>query len=177
MIQNNKVANRYAKAFFIQTKENHELEKTLKDCQLILKTLVQEKEMLGILKNPTVGKVSKISVLTKIFKSHLQVLTLNFLRLVINRGREGLLQFILEEFVRLYNLEKNIIVVELSTTTPLSHELKESIKKKVSLTADVRLVEKIDKSLIGGFIINRGDKQYDASIRKKIRNTKRVFKV
>ena len=124
MIQNNKAANRYAKAFFVQTKENHELEKTLKDCQLILKTLVQEKELLGILKNPTV-----------------------------------------------------IIVVELSSTTPLSPELKESIKKKVSLTADVRLVEKIDKSLIGGFIINRGDKQYDASIRKKIRNTKRVFKV
>jgi len=177
VIQNNKVANRYAKAFFIQTKENHQLEKTLEDCQLILKTLLQEQELLGVLKNPTVSKTSKISVLTKLFKSHLHLLTLNFLRLVINRGREAFLQFILEEFIRLYNVEQNIIIVELSTTTSLSNDLKESIKKKVSLTADVRLVEKIDKSLIGGFIIKRGDKQYDASIRKKIRNTKRVFKV
>jgi F-type H+-transporting ATPase subunit delta len=43
-------------------------------------------------------------------------------------------------------------------------------------TSEVVLQEKIDKSIIGGFIIRVGDKQVDASIAKKINSLKRTFK-
>ena len=51
------------------------------------------------------------------------------------------------------------------------------MKQKVSPTGQVKLKESIDKNLLGGFIINSGDLQYDASVRKKINNVKRAFKL
>ena len=39
----------------------------------------------------------------------------------------------------------------------------------------VELTEKVDKELIGGFIIRVGDKQYDESVARKLNNLKREF--
>ena len=37
--------------------------------------------------------------------------------------------------------------------------------------------EKIDRTIIGGFIIKMGDSQYDTSVRKKLKNVKRAFQL
>jgi F-type H+-transporting ATPase subunit delta len=47
---------------------------------------------------------------------------------------------------------------------------------KGSGNSDVVLEEKINKDIIGGFIIRIGDKQVDASIAAKLNNLKRSFK-
>ncbi len=39
----------------------------------------------------------------------------------------------------------------------------------------LELTEKVDKELIGGFIIRVGDKQYDESVARKLNNLKREF--
>ena len=43
-------------------------------------------------------------------------------------------------------------------------------------TSEVIIQEKIDKNVIGGFIIRVGDKQVDATIVRKINSLKRSFK-
>jgi F-type H+-transporting ATPase subunit delta len=51
----------------------------------------------------------------------------------------------------------------------------ESIVKKLSNRKEVELEEKIDKDLIGGFILNVEDKQIDASIRNNLKKLKLKF--
>ena len=46
---------------------------------------------------------------------------------------------------------------------------------KGSANAEVELVEKADKDLIGGLILRIGDKQVDASIQRKLLNLRRDF--
>ena len=48
------------------------------------------------------------------------------------------------------------------------------IVKGVS-TSEVVLEEKIDKNIIGGFVLRVGDKQVDASIARKLNLLKRSF--
>ena len=43
-------------------------------------------------------------------------------------------------------------------------------KLSKTFTGELRLVEKIDPALIGGFIITIGDKQIDSSVASKLKN-------
>ena len=47
--------------------------------------------------------------------------------------------------------------------------------KKLSEMSAVELEEKVDKDLIGGFVLNVGDKQIDASIKSKLKALKVKF--
>ena len=51
----------------------------------------------------------------------------------------------------------------------------EAIVKKYSDKKQVELVEKIDNDMIGGFVLNVGDRQIDASIKNKIKALKVKF--
>ncbi len=51
----------------------------------------------------------------------------------------------------------------------------EAIVKKLSDSKQVELEEKVDKDLIGGFILNVGDRQIDASIKSKLKVLKVKF--
>ena len=61
--------------------------------------------------------------------------------------------------------------------TPLDAALRERIMNIVKQTKgnQVELVEKVDKELIGGFILRVGDEQIDTSISKELRNLKNEF--
>ena len=109
--------------------------------------------------------------------SKINGITMDFLSLVIAKSRENFLLDMIKKYINLYNQHNNIRVAQIISAQPLSAELKESIKQKINNKGSVELNEKIDKSLLGGFIIKTGDLQYDASVKKKINNAKRSFKL
>ncbi len=43
--------------------------------------------------------------------------------------------------------------------------------------ATVKLTEEVDEDLIGGFVLEFDDKQFDASIQRQISNLKKEFEV
>jgi F-type H+-transporting ATPase subunit delta len=54
-------------------------------------------------------------------------------------------------------------------------KLREEIKKLVqkNTNSEIELIEKIDKGLIGGFVLKIGDTSYDSSVSTRIRKVKR----
>ena len=80
-------------------------------------------------------------------------------------------------FVDLYNEKVGNQNVTLISATKLSDELLREIKSKVeSLTSkNVHLTNKVNKNLIGGFILKVGDKQYDASFKQQLKNLEQEF--
>ena len=113
----------------------------------------------------------------KIFKNKIQDLTMQFLLLLLKKGREAILQQVIYHYIDLDMENRGVLLAELISAKPISESTKSAIKTKISATRKVQLTEKIDKSILGGFIINIGDSQYDASVRKKINNVKRAFKL
>jgi F-type H+-transporting ATPase subunit delta len=63
------------------------------------------------------------------------------------------------------------------SAAPLDEETRNKIEALASQMAhgNVELTERIDSSLIGGFILRVGDNQVDTSIYNSIRNLKRGF--
>ena len=176
-MQSNKASKRYAKALFVTAKEKEKAKRVFLDCNNILTILNKEEKLNQLIKNPTIKKTIKINVFEKLFINHVGKITMDFLILVIQKGREVMIKDIVEYYKELYNIDNNITVAEVISSKKLSKDLKEAIKHKISPNREVKLTEKIDQELLGGFVVRTGDLQYDASVRKKINNVKRAFKL
>ena len=76
-----------------------------------------------------------------------------------------------------YKKHKQIISAIITTATGLDKSLQEKVLAIVTggAKSEVELTEKINKDLIGGFILRIGDQQVDASILRQIKNLDRSF--
>lgn len=176
-MQNTKASLRYAKAVFETAKEKGCADPILTDLTKIGEIINEKKELFSLIHNPTINQKKKLELFARAFESGLNTITMNFLTLVFKKGREPMLSQIITRYKELYNEEKGIVLAEIIASKPLSEETKKRIKQKINPKGSVDLKETIDKSILGGFVINSGDLQYDSSIRKKINNVKRAFKL
>ena len=174
-MQNQKVSKRYAKALFDRAKEEMQLDAVLSDLSLISTILADSNNFFQTLKSPVIKQLVKQNIIKTVFEKKLNILTLNFLNLIIHKGREGELPRIITEYQSLYNISNNIVVAEVVSAKPLDSDLRGMIKEKINDSSNVKLEEIIDPNLIGGFIITSGDKQYDASVKKQLNKLKQAF--
>ena len=96
---------------------------------------------------------------------------------MLKKGRESELRSIAGKYIDLYNLAKGVVVIEIISAKPLGEDLKNNLKQQMNVSGKVEIKEKIDRTIIGGFIIKMGDSQYDTSVRKKLNNVKRAFQL
>ena len=77
-----------------------------------------------------------------------------------------LLPLVAKEYIVIYDFMKGVEVAQITTAVPLTKELEKKILKRIqeSIDADVSLVNVVDRSIIGGFVLRVGDKEYDSSV-------------
>jgi len=176
-MQGTRASLRYAKALFGIAKKDDSLNDVILDLEQIEEIINDKSEFFQLINNPTISHKKKAELFSKIFQNKIHNTTMHFLLFILKKGRESILSQIIKKYKYL-NLEaQQIILAEVVTASPVSEHIKEVIKNKINPNKKVQLVEKIDQRILGGFIINSGDLQYDASVRKKINNAKRAFKL
>jgi F-type H+-transporting ATPase subunit delta len=175
-MQGTKVASRYAKSLIDLSQERGELEKVYADMKNVVQACKECKDLALMLKSPIIKGDKKEAVLNAVFKSMSEI-TREFIDIIVRKKREYALMEIAESFVLQYHHKKNILTAVITTAFGLDEELRKRVLDivKKSMNSEVELVEKIDKDIIGGFIIRVGDKQDDTSIRTKIMKLNRVF--
>jgi F-type H+-transporting ATPase subunit delta len=173
-----RAASRYVKSLLGLAVEKGVLEEVHKDMQLFSKTIDENREFKLMLLSPIIRHDTKLEILRKIFKGKVNTLTLSIFEIITRKNREPILASIAKEFHNAYNEHKGIGVATVTTAIPLDAKLRVEIEKLVRKYSDkkeIELVEKVDKEMIGGFILNVGDKQVDASIKNKLKALKVKF--
>lgn len=178
-MKNIKISHRYAKALFELAKELNLLDKTKKDMNLVFAACQSNKDFRFLLSNPIIKSDKKIAVINQVFSPYVDKITLGFLNIITKKRRESIVADISEQYLKLCNQYEGIETVNLVTATSASDYTKDSIKSllKQFLNKQIELKETVDNRLIGGFVINYNDLQYDASISKQIQKLKKDFKV
>jgi F-type H+-transporting ATPase subunit delta len=166
-----KVALRYAKSLIGLAKEQGSEDAVNKDMELLLKTVHENKLLDAFFRNPIVKTNTKASIVKKIFGESMNKLSLAFMNLVVKKRREAYLPAIANEYINLYKHNKGIETIIITSAIGLDDKLRSEVLNilKKSTDSEIELIEKVDKRLIGGFILRKGDKQYDASIAKNFR--------
>jgi F-type H+-transporting ATPase subunit delta len=64
-----------------------------------------------------------------------------------------------------------------TTAIPLTAELEAKVLAKIATFSNKTVIiqNSIDPTIIGGFILRMGDKQYNASVANRLQNLKREF--
>ena len=174
-----KVARRYAKALFELAIEMKVTEQVFADAELIIKVCEENKDFVMMLRSPVIKDVKKLAIIKAIFEKNLNELTYKFLIIITRNRRESIIQVISEEIIGIYQEYKNIVPVNLTTAIKLDESTKGKILKLLAEKSDatVKLTEVVNEELIGGFVLDFDDKQFDASIQRQIKKLKKEFEV
>ena len=176
-MKNNRVSERYAKSFFQLSIQDNLLNDVKSDIDYLKKLFSSSREISQLYINPIIPIYHKIEITNRIFKGKLNDLTLRMMLNVIYRKRDNLIENILLKFNEIYNDYTNIVESEIITTSKLDDENLEYIKSfaRKIIKKNIVLKEKIDNNIIGGFNLKVGDKMYDCTVSKKIKEIKKIL--
>lgn len=175
---NLRVASRYAKSILDLAVEKEQLEQVYQDMLYLQQLTKGSREFLNLLRSPIVKADAKIKAVNAVTKGKIGSLTIAFTTLLINKSREAVLPEVITSFIDQYKQQKNINTVKLTTAVPVSDELKNQIVEQVKKTSDMQNIELetvVDPNVIGGFVLQAGDKLIDASIAYDLKNIARQF--
>ncbi len=163
MIRKERLASRYAMAFFEMVKEKG-IEENEKGMALISSTINKEPKILKLLSNPAIPLSEKGDIFKNLFSPPKELFMLIFL--LLRKRRLKLLPIILIYFNKLIDKERESLRVILTCVFPPKEDLKKRLIEKLKgiLKKDIVLNVKIDKNIIGGGILQIGSKRIDGSI-------------
>lgn len=171
-MQNPRLASRYAKSLLDLAVEQNSLEAALKDMQVLNSIFQQSNEFALMLRSPIVHADKKLSVISAVLQGrNISPLTNAFISLLVNKGREANMPEIAAAFISQYNVLKNIKTVHVTTASPMSDAVKDSIRTKIAdhmPQSTIDLKTAVDESLIGGFVLELDDKLFDASVKNSL---------
>lgn len=172
-----KVARRYAKSLLGLAQERQIVDRVYADMERVHSTCQASREFVLLLRNPIVQSDKKEAVMKALFAQHLDPVSNAFIGIIIRKGREGYLEDIAAEFVNLYKAMKGIVTAHLSTAVALDDSTRQTILKLVRSAKGEKaeMIEEVDPSLIGGFVLTIGDQQFDTSVSRKLRQLKNEF--
>lgn len=176
-MQISKAARRYATALLQLAIERDEVQEILSDVQFIRNTLQDSRDLTLFLRSPVINRDDKLAVLEKLFKDELQKPTYLFLKLMTRKGRENLLEQIVEAFVEKYNEYAGIIKIDAFVAQDLSDEqvaeLKKALEKETQKKVELEI--KKDTTLRGGLAVRINDTVIDGTVKHKINQLESLF--
>jgi len=175
---NPRLAARYAKSLIDLAIEKGQLDAVYKDMLYLDSVCKSSREFVTLLKSPVIRADIKGKILTALTEGKISQLTALFNKLLLTKAREFYLPEIVTAFIEQYKVNKGIHTVKLTTATPVSEELKKSILEKIGTDTswkNIELETEVKEELIGGFVLEMGDKLVDASIAYDLREIKKQF--
>ena len=175
---NPRLATRYAKSLIDLSIEKDQLEKVFSDMQWLQDVCKRNRDFVNMLRSPVITADKKEKIIDAITAGNITEITKAFTHLMIRKGRESNLPEVAAAFITQYKIKKDIYTIKLTTATTLSDDLKNAIVNQIRATSDMQNIEletNINEKLIGGFVLQAGDKLIDASIAYDLKNIGKQF--
>jgi F-type H+-transporting ATPase subunit delta len=173
-----RAASRYVKSLLGLAVEKNVLDQVHQDMLLFSRVVEENRNFALMLNNPIIKHDKKREILELLFKGKVNAITMAIFDIITKKNREPLLPAIAREFHNAYNEYKGIGKATVTTAVPLDAKLRAevlAIVQKLSQRTEIELIEKVDASLIGGFVLNVGDRQIDASMKSRLKALKVNF--
>jgi F-type H+-transporting ATPase subunit delta len=175
---NPRLATRYAKSILDLAVEKGQLEQVHEDMLFLQQLTKASRDFMTLLRSPVISADRKQNAIQAVTAGKLSELTLAFTRLLVTKGRESDLPEIATAFIKQYKDMKGIHTVKLTTAAPVSEEVKNAIIAQVKAGGgmdNIELETIVDPNIIGGFVLQAGDKLVDASIAYDLKAISRQF--
>ena len=169
-----RAAIRYAKAILDMATSKSAANEVSQDMTLIATTIKGNLELSTFIQNPTIKVEVKESALLEVFASVNNV-TKGLFHLLLENKRFEILESIAVEYNKLFDEANGVEVAKVTTAIAITPELEAKVLAKIKEFSNkkVTIENIVDTSIIGGFILRIGDKQYNASVASRLQVLKR----
>ncbi|CAA9990703.1 mitochondrial ATP synthase delta subunit, putative [Plasmodium knowlesi strain H] len=169
------IEKRYSLALYNVGKKNKKINEISSDILFIKNNFLKDKTFLNFLQTPNIENKEKLNFLKtecKKYNNNFSPITSNFLESLFDSKRINFLQKIIEEFELLLMKERKEIKCFVYTAKEINNTEKQKIQESIlfKLKNELKpLIEyKIDKSILGGLVLQIGNQVFDFSAKYKI---------
>lgn len=169
------IAKRYAVALFEAAQEKQQTVSVQTDLKELQKVFAAEKQFDELLVSPKFSPEQKKELMGQLFNGANQ-LVLNTLYVLIDAGRIGEIDNLIEDFLELANEASGVADAKVYSTRLLSDEESSAISTAFAYKVgkqSLHIQNVIDPSLIGGIRLQIGNQIYDSSISAKLARLER----
>lgn len=169
-----RAAIRYAKAILEIANSSGNAAKVNNDMNTIVETVSKNKQLSGFLASPIITSDLKMNALSEVFAT-VENETKSLFRLLKENKRFEILLAIAEQFNAQFDVMNGVEIAKVTTAIPMDSLLEEKVLAKIATISNkkITLQNTIDPSIIGGFILRIGDKQYNASVASTLQELRR----
>jgi F-type H+-transporting ATPase subunit delta len=171
-----RAAIRYAKAIIETAVSSGKAIQVNEDMKSIITAVDSSTDLKDFLENPIIKSDIKMKALLEVFGS-VQSETKSLFRLLQENKRFEILVAIASQYNAQFDEMNGVEVAKVTTAFPITADLEAKIVAKAATISTKKLTiqNTIDPSIIGGFILRIGDKQYNASVSNRLQELKREF--
>ncbi len=166
-------ARRYAKAVFELAREQGQVEAWAERLGEV-RGLLTNPDASGVLFNPAIPSVKRVELVGEL-AGGFGTEASNLARMVVATGRPELIDGIVEEYGGLADAEAGRVRATATTAVALEPGDSERLARELSerLGKEVRLEVKVDPAIIGGMVLQVGDRLVDASVATRLQQLRR----
>ena len=166
------ISVRYARALLKCSVESKVEDQVYQEMQTLAESYIAVPELRRTIDNPMVGRDKKAEVLKAAAGGNVSGITVRLIDLVLNEGRENMVQFIANSYITLYRQQKNIIRGRLTTAVAVSDAMEQKMRQMVEKRTNgtVEFTTDVDPEILGGFILEYDTYRMDTSVKSQLSN-------
>lgn len=170
-----KVAVVYANSLYNFASEKNKIREVSDDVFSVAAIAKQSAELRRIIGNPVIKQSVKLQVIKDITDKNCVDETKYFIHYLFENERIDAVLEIFEAFIALKDEREGLLHADVCSAEKLNAEQKADIISRLAekYNKRIELTEKIDQSMIGGFIVTVGDTIIDASVKNQLNQIKK----
>jgi F-type H+-transporting ATPase subunit delta len=162
-----RVGRRYARALFLTAKQYDVVASVEDDLNTIVHLLDSDESFNDFVTAPYTGREEKIATIDRIFSDRVTAVTMQLLRVMLEKRREEEIRTVRAEFISLRRADEGVVHAIVTTAELLPNDQRTALLKKLETTIGKKVESefRVDPLLIGGIRVAYGNYVLDGSIR------------
>ncbi|GIP51558.1 MULTISPECIES: F0F1 ATP synthase subunit delta [Paenibacillus] len=172
------VASRYAKALYeIAGQEGRTLE-VEQELKALVEALHNDPEIRQFIQSPNISSDTKWEAIQNGLEGKLSKPVISLVKLLVDRGRTVILPELLNSYTKITGDALGLADALVYSTYPLSEEEKQTVAAEFGALVGkkIRILNEVDKELLGGIKVKLGDTLYDGSLSGKLERLEKSFR-
>lgn len=169
------IAQRYADALFELAQEQGLVAQVIRDLDTFVAALSLDADLAAFFGSPVVERNEKIKLIRQAVEARMHELTLNFIILLVRKRRENLIGIVARQMHELLDREAGRKTASIATPMPLERRQLDDLAQRLSSVYDATIVPqtKVSPELLGGLVVQVGDRYVDASVAGRLEELRR----
>lgn len=164
----------YAEALLELAASRDRLEPVAEAVRFLAELFRKDKELKVFLESPNVDFAAKQQAFETALRGRIADEALDFLLVVLKRGRELFFVRMLEEFEVLYRKQSGIVQAQATTAVAVDAAVLEELRLALERSLGLRVVleSTVDEGILGGFVVRFDGMVLDGSLRRDLERLK-----